>query len=57
MERVDGGNTFGLSVPRSLALYIMSGCGFYCSHLLQDEAYLMMAKQGIHSLMSIAECH
>lgn len=50
--------TFGLSVPRFLALYIMSSCGFlYCSHLLQDETYLMMAKQGIHSLMSIAECH
>jgi hypothetical protein len=37
----------GLSVPRSLTLYIMSACGLsICSPLLQEEASLMIAEQG-----------
>lgn len=38
----------GLSVPKLLTLYIMSGYESLCicSHLLQKEASLMMTEQG-----------
>jgi len=38
----------GLSVPRSLTLCLMSGCWFHiCSHLLQEEASLMLVSKAL----------
>lgn len=38
----------GLSIPKSITLCILSICGdLFCSDLLQEEAHLITAKQGI----------